>query len=276
MKTSLVCDIDSTLTPPRQPITKEMVDILGSLNVPFVVAAGTHLSLLMAQFFEPLFQHGYRKQFKAFLSNGAMEYSCDFSKEIDIKLIDEFNLRKYLGESDYNLILKKLEDILENKEFQLPPTLQIVDGRIVDRVSMINFCPIGRKTHEGIEAQNNRKNFVEFDKATGYRNKIINYFNQELASLVKEKKVNITLGGQTSFDIVISGEDKTKPIVKLLDDGFEKVIFIGDALFPGGNDATVSDFIKNWPAKSTCPAQAIQVNSWHETVDVIRKLNFIS
>jgi len=51
METVALFDIDNTITPPRQPITKQMVDILDRLSVPFSVAAGSHLSLLEKQFF---------------------------------------------------------------------------------------------------------------------------------------------------------------------------------------------------------------------------------
>ncbi len=38
------------------------------------------------------------------------------------------------------------------------------------------------------------------------------------------------LGGQTSFDIGIEGEDKTKPIRQLIAAGYKNIVFIGDAL----------------------------------------------
>jgi hypothetical protein len=62
----------------------------------------------------------------------------------------------------------------------------------------------------------------------------------------------------------------------LLEAGFEKVIFIGDALFEGGNDAAINDYIKEWPATPNCPIEAIQTNSWHETIDIIRERGFLN
>ncbi|MEW6619437.1 MAG: hypothetical protein AB1422_08910 [bacterium] len=275
MKTVLVFDIDSTLTPPRQPITRSMVKVLGRLRVPFFVAAGSHLSLLQEQFFRPLYALGFRKQFDAFLSNGAMHYQCDYSKEMSIKLVSEFNLRKYLGEANYNYLLKRLTETLEMEKFRLPPSLKIRDGRIVDRVSMINLCPIGRMEQEDTEGKNNRDNFVAFDRANDYRKKVLEHLNQELSSLINEKQLKITFGGQTSFDIGIVGEDKTKPIRTLLKKGFQRVVFMGDALFEGGNDAAINEFIKAWPSESRCPVEAIQISSWRETIDKLHELKFI-
>lgn len=276
MKTALAFDIDNTLTPPRQPLNKTMTEVLKRLSVPFFVAAGSHLSLLQEQFFRPLYDFGFRKQFDAFLSNGAMRYHCDYSVEMTIKLVSEFKIRDHLGETNYDYLLKKLLETLEVEEFRLPPLLKVVDGRIVDRVSMINLCPIGRKNQEDADARRNRENFVEFDRSTGYREKILVHLNQELSNLIDTKQLNITLGGQTSFDIGIVGQDKTKPVRTLLEERFEEVIFIGDALFEGGNDAAINDFIKAWPAGSKCPIEAIQISSWLETIDILHKRGFLN
>lgn len=275
MKTALALDIDSTLTPPRQPITAQMVEVLTRLNVPFYVAAGSHFSLLQGQFFKPLYHHGFRGQFDAFVSNGAVHYHCDYSKEMSIKLVSEFNIRNYLGENDYSRLMDVLAEPLKMQEFQLPADLTIVDNRIVDRVSMINLCPIGRLELEGPDAVYNREQFVSFDRSVGYRQKVMEYLNLSLSSLIKEKHLHITLGGQTSFDIGISGEDKTKPVRKLLEEGFEKVIFIGDALFKGGNDAAVNELIDTWPTGPECPVEAIQTSSWLETIEIFKKKGFL-
>ncbi len=275
MKTALALDIDNTLTPPRQPITKPMAEVLGRLHVPFYVAAGSHLSLLQEQFFRPLYDFGFCKQFDAFVGNGAMRYHCDYSREMSIELVSEFNIREYLGDTDYNCLLKVLSETLKMEKFQLPVDLNILTDRIVDRGSMINMCPIGRMEQEGSDAQLNRNKFVEFDKANGYRKKILHYLNKELSSLIHGKQLHITLGGQTSFDIGIAGEDKTKPVRTLLNNGFERVIFIGDALFEGGNDAAVDEFIKTWPSESKCPVEAIQTASWLETVGILYIRKFL-
>jgi phosphomannomutase/hydroxymethylpyrimidine pyrophosphatase-like HAD family hydrolase len=276
MKTALAFDIDNTLTPPRQPINKTMTEVLKRLRVPFFVAAGSHLSLLQDQFFRPLYDFGFRKQFDAFLSNGAMRYHCDYSKGMSIKLISEFNIRDHLGEGNYNYLLKKLTETLEMKKFQLPPSLKVLDGRIVDRVSMINLCPIGRMRQEDSDARCNRENFVEFDRANGYREKLLGHLNHELSSLIRKKQLKITLGGQTSFDIGIVGQDKTNPVRTLLENGFKRVVFIGDALFKDGNDAAIIEFIKIWPLNSECPVEAIQVSSWRETINILRNRKFLN
>ncbi len=271
MKTALAIDIDNTLTPPRQPITREMVEVLCRLRVPFYVAAGSHIALLKKQFFIPLYDFGFRKQFDAFVSNGAVRYHCDYSSEMSIRMVSEFNIRNYLGEDRYTFLLKVLNKTLNMKEFSLPDSLTIRDNRIVDRVSMINLCPIGRMEQEAPDARRNRENFVDFDKNNKYRERILEHLYKELSSLVREKRLHITLGGQTSFDIGITGEDKTKPVRMLLEEGFQRVVFIGDALFEGGNDAAINEYIRTWPLNSVCPVEAVQVNSWLETMDILKR-----
>ncbi|MFO7557281.1 MAG: hypothetical protein R6X10_00490 [Desulfobacterales bacterium] len=275
MKTAALFDIDSTLTPPRQPITEPMVNILDQLCVPFSVAAGSHLPLLEQQFFVPLFQYGYRGQFDAFLSNGAIQYRCDFSKKRSIEVVKSFNIREYLGEKDYGFLIETLEKTHALPEFKLPPPLEVVGEPIAFRDSMVNFAPIGRVKEEGPEAQQNRKNFVDFDKAGGYRRKVMEHLNTELSSLIENKNLKITLGGQTSFDIGIVGKDKTNAVQTLFDMGFNRVVFFGDALFKGGNDYAIQEFADAWPEDSPKKIEAIQVDSYQETIEKLVEFKFI-
>jgi hypothetical protein len=48
----------------------------------------------------------------------------------------------------------------------------------------------------------------------------------------------------------------------------EHVTYVGDALFPGGNDAAVIDFILAWPSKN-CPVDVIQVRDVTHTAELL-------
>ncbi|MBI4650793.1 hypothetical protein HY745_05805 [Candidatus Desantisbacteria bacterium] len=276
IQTAIMFDVDSTLTPPRQPITKSMVEILKKLKVPFHVVAGSHISLLNEQFFKPLYEFGFRGQFSAFISNGAIHYKCDYSNSMSITLVSEFNIKKHLGDADYDFLSKVLKKTLELKKFQLPPSIKVIGERIADRISMVNFCPIGRMEKENIDIQINRKNFSVFDCNNGYRKELMTYLNQELALLINKKNLEIMLGGQTSFDIGIRDQDKTNSIRTLLKEGVKRLIFIGDALFEGGNDYVIRKFIQKWPSDSECPVEAIQTNSWEHTKEILYENKFVS
>jgi len=55
---------------------------------------------------------------------------------------------------------------------------------------------------------------------------------------------------------------------RLLVEGHERVTYVGDALFPGGNDAAVLDYVERW-TPPPCPADVIQVQTWHDTADLL-------
>ena len=114
--------------------------------------------------------------------------------------------------------------------------------------------------------------FVEFDERTGYRRKLLRYLNEQLSPLMESHDLTISLGGQTSFDLSIKKKDKSNAVWSLLEMGVERIIFLGDALFENGNDATIKRVVDTWPADSPCPLSVIQVNGWEDTTRVLREL----
>lgn len=275
LRTALLFDIDNTLTPPRRQLTQKMVDILKRVNVPFHVAAGSHMAILEDQFFRPLYSLGYRGQFDAFLSNGSIHYHCDYSERMSTEVVSAFDIRDYLGEADYASVIQILEGTLESPEFQLPSHLEILGDRIVYRGSMINLCPIGRAEEVSEEYHRNRGNFIQFDKTNSYRIQVLNHLRRELSPYMERRHLIITLGGQTSFDLGIEDQDKTVAVRALLKSGTERVVFLGDALFEGGNDAALREFVENWSSELSCPLECFQVNDWKETIDRLYELGFI-
>ncbi|HZS44459.1 MAG TPA: hypothetical protein VFC63_05110 [Blastocatellia bacterium] len=275
MKAAIIFDIDNTLTPPRRPIAKKMVDILNRLCVPFSVAAGSHLSILQDQFFKPLYELGFRKQFDAFISNGAIHCRCDYSGEMSIVTVSEFNIKTFLGDDIFSHVEGVLMKTLMMEAFALPVNLEVFPQQIAFRVSMINLCPIGRPQQDSEAYHVSRDGFVSFDKTTGYRQKVIGHLKKEFSELAKSHRLTVTLGGQTSFDIGIVGQDKTLAVKALLNEGFEEATFFGDALFEGGNDAALREFVENWPSGKQCPLETVQVNCWQDTLAQLSSRGFI-
>uniref|UniRef100_E6PET6 Phosphoglycolate phosphatase n=1 Tax=mine drainage metagenome TaxID=410659 RepID=E6PET6_9ZZZZ len=77
------------------------------------------------------------------------------------------------------------------------------------------------------------------------------------------------MGGSTSIDVTLPGIDKAYGIRKLreiLGVAIDEMLFIGDALFPGGND---------YPAREA-GAVCIQVRDPHETKRVIETIIALS
>jgi phosphomannomutase len=269
VKQVLLFDIDNTLTPPRLPLTQEMAEILSRLRLPFHVAAGSDLALVDDQFLGPLFEFGFRGVFDAFLSNGAIHYRCNYVTKKDVEEVSRFNIKEYLGGEDYRRVIEVLESVLAADRFRLPGYLKIIGDRVIDRGSMINLCPIGRIQRETPESLANRAAFVKFDQLSGFRKQVIEFLETELSGIMKGRRLTITLGGQTSFDLGIADQDKTVAVRQLLKDGVDSIVFFGDALFEGGNDASLRKFIENWPSSGPCPLEAIQVDSWKQTVETL-------
>lgn len=271
MDIALLMDIDGTLTAPRAPLGEQMALALGKLTVPFHVAAGSHRELVEPQFLKPLHDFGFRRDFEAFLNNGASHYHCPFSDRFAVEEKDEFHFQRHLGEADYASLVATLERALAEAEFRLPPQVCVIGEQIVDRVSMLNFCPIGRPAGAlTARARRNRDEFAAFDRASGYRRKMLSYLERELKDTMGSKGLLIMYGGQTSFDLVIDGQDKTKGVRTLLSMGARRVVFIGDALYEGGNDSVIIRFIEQWRGSSPCPLTAVPVESWQDTIEKLR------
>lgn len=265
-KTALILDIDNTLTPPRLPLTEPMARVLDRLLVPFHVAAGSHLELLRGQFFEPLYAYGFRKRFEAFISLGGVHYRCDYSEGMGLEVVSSFDIREHLGEEDYARLIRVLEETLAHPEFRLPAPVRVIGETLTCRGPMVNLCPAGRARDESAEYRANRDAFVRFDEAEGFRQRMLGRLLTELAPLVEGRGLRVVLGGQTSFDISIEGRDKTYALRRLLADGYERLVFMGDALFEGGNDAPIRHFVERWGGPGPCPVEAVQVESSHDTV----------
>jgi phosphomannomutase len=273
-KPVLLFDIDNTLTPPRRPLNAEMAEVLKSLEFQFHVAAGSHYGILESQFFRPLFDFGFKGKFQAFISNGARHCEFDYSDGFSMSIISDFDFRAHLGVENYQYLLDVLIRAEQSPEFRIEPPLRIVGDTIGLRGSMINFVPIGRKQGERDDEdyREARDMFVAFDNSTGYRRRLLQHLNTELARLIETRDLTITLGGETSFDLSIKNKDKSNAVWTLLEMGVERIIFLGDALFENGNDATIKRVVDTWPSDSPCPLETIQVNGWQNTIDVLRDL----
>ena len=273
---ALLFDIDGTLTPPRKSLQREMATALMHLKAPFHVAAGSDLPLVYPQFLQPLGAFGFRGEFHAFLSNGAAHYRCSYSQELSLIKLEEQSFPRCLGIDNYQYLLRTIIDVLDSDRYRLPASLRIIGQRLINRKSMLNVSPIGRPRGTlSDDARRNREVFKEFDRKTRYRLQMLTTFRERLSRLQSDKKLMVLLGGETSFDFLISGMDKTNAVRKLLAKGIKKLVFLGDALYEGGNDSVISDFIANWTDARDCPLEAIQVQNWKETLAVLRSRGWI-
>ncbi|KAF2006662.1 HAD-like protein [Amniculicola lignicola CBS 123094] len=124
--------------------------------------------------------------------------------------------------SDKERILKAFDLSLEKTGFKPEKTW---GNRIEDRGSQITFSALGQ------EAPIQEKEHWDPNFA---KRKVI---QQDLMQQLPEMSIN--MGGATSIDVTQKGVDKAYGLKRLSDQSgiaLEEMVFIGDAIFPGGND----------------------------------------
>jgi phosphomannomutase len=242
MKKLIVFDLDGTLAESKSSIDAEMAKLLNALLdiVKVSVISGGAWSQFEKQVLAHLSRDGRLKnlsllptcgtKFYKFESTWNRLYSEDFTADEKRKIIRSL---KQATESSNSKIGKVWGEIIE------------------DRGSQITFSALGQQA----PLEEKKKWDPDFTKRKEIK--------ARLDKLIPE--FSVRLGGATSIDVTQHGIDKAYGIRKLRDTlgiAIEEMIFIGDAMFPGGND---------YPAKQA-GALSIQVKNPHETKRVIETI----
>jgi HAD superfamily hydrolase (TIGR01484 family) len=144
-------------------------------------------------------------------------------------------------------ILSALRAIVNSPTYDKPA---VVYGDVIeDRGSQITFSALGQKAPADLK--------YAWDPTRVKRERI--------SAILKAKipEFDIRVGGASSVDVTRKGVNKAYGIRKLeqyLDLGVDDIVFVGDALFYGGND---------YPAKST-GVDCISVKGPDETMALIK------
>jgi phosphomannomutase len=240
MKKLIVFDLDGTLAESKSAIDAEMVKILDALiNVTKVaIISGGDWPQFEKQVLAHLPKNKALKnlsilptcgtKFYAYKSGWKKLYAEDFTADEKKKIISSLNAA------------------VEEQGIKPEKTW---GEQIEDRGSQITYSALGQ------EAPLDAKK--EWDPGFAKRKKI----QEALKKTIPEFSVN--LGGTTSVDITKPGIDKAYGIKKLkeiLNIKKKEMIFVGDAIFPGGND---------YPAKET-GVTSISIKDPNETKRVIQ------
>ena len=145
-------------------------------------------------------------------------------------------------------IIGSLKKAIDKTEFKVE---KVWGETIEDRGSQITYSALGQEA----PIENKKKWDPDFDK----RKKIKAILDQSIPEF------SVHLGGTTSVDVTKPGIDKAYGIQKLRDTlgiSIQDMIFIGDAIFPGGND---------YPAKEA-GVVSIQVKNPDESKRVIEAI----
>jgi HAD superfamily hydrolase (TIGR01484 family) len=242
MKKLIVFDLDGTLAQSKSALDPEMAEKLaGLLRVAQVsVISGGGWPQFQLQVVSKLPTDAdlgklyllptCGTKFYRFASDWTLVYSDEFSTDQRSKIMDS------------------LKRVIDLPQFKAPRTW---GERIEDRGSQITFSGLGQ------EAPLEEKEKWDPDFAKRRQMKVL--LDGQLPEF------SVRLGGTTSIDITKPGIDKAYGIRKLCDIlgiSIEEMIFVGDALFPGGND---------YPAKEA-GVISIQVRDPDETQRVIEAI----
>lgn len=208
-------DLDNTLTRSKSHIAPEHKPILRKLmeNADVIVVSGhpqqdirTHLEDLAGYYV--LAQNGNFAQ----VPDGTLLWEHRL-KEGQVRAAYAFieKARKYLAYK-----VRDENDIFEN------------------RGCMIAFSLIGHHENQDIKDA--------FDPDHAKRTKLFEALHDDVAELEHKANMQILIAGTTNLDIIEKGRTKGYNINKFIKkQGWKKedCLYVGDALFPGGNDETV-------------------------------------
>jgi len=242
LKKLIVFDLDGTLAESKSSIDAEMAALLDSLLgiLKVSVISGGDWSQFEKQVLAHL-THDERLEnlsllptcgtkFYKYASGWKLLYSEDFTDEEKTKIIS--SLKQATGSPDLK-------------------AARTWGDTIQDRGSQITFSGLGQ------QAPLEEKEKWDPDFSKRKRIKAL------LDKLIPE--FSVRLGGATSIDVTQHGIDKAYGIRKLRDVlgiAIKEMIYVGDAVFPGGND---------YPAKEA-GAPTIEVKDPHETKRVIEAI----
>jgi phosphomannomutase len=239
MKQLVAFDLDGTLAESKQPLQDPMADALSALlQVAHVaVISGGDWPQFDKQVASRLPERADRTKLWLMPTTGTKLYRYDGSwAPVYAELFDDAQKRA---------ILTAFDAALEATGF-VPE--QTWGERIEDRGSQITFSALGQ------QAPLDAKEHWDPDFA---KRKIIQAdLRQRLPGM------SINMGGATSIDITREGVDKAYGLKKLRDASgipLDAMMFIGDAIFPGGND---------YPAKEL-GLDTVRVRDPQETLSVI-------
>ena len=243
MKQLIVFDLDGTLAESKSAIDAEMSALLGKLLATARVAiiSGGDFPQFQTQLVANLPKAAQLDRLSLLPTCGTKFYR--YENATWTKLYSED-----FTQAEKDRILTSLGDAVDASGFKATKTW---GEAIEDRGSQITYSALGQQAP--LEEKKS------WDPDFAKRKKI----QQQLAVTLPD--FSVTLGGSTSVDITKPGIDKAYGMHKLRDVltiTIAHMLFIGDALFPGGND---------FPARST-GADCIQVRDPNETKRVIEAI----
>lgn len=217
-KKLIMFDLDGTLAVSKQAIDSKMAELLRHLLDHYKVAiiSGGALPQFEKQVLDPL--AASLQELNNFILMPTTSANIYVHEEGKLKHI----FGALLEEGEKKKIVEHLNNAIE--VFKLFPETQYGD-LIEDRHTQISYSALGQKAPPEIKAV--------WDPTGSRRQEIIAYLKPYLPGF------SIRSGGGTTIDITREGIDKAHGVhqaMKILDLKLSDIVFVGDALYPGGND----------------------------------------
>lgn len=249
-KEIIAFDLDGTLAESKSPIDKEMSFLLQNLleKKKVVVISGGSFNQFQKQFLPHLNIAPEKKELLSNLillpTSGSVHYEFNHEKE-DWIIIDKEEMTEEVKEKAISV----LEDFIRNNPFGIRAILE-GDKIIEDRHTQIAFSALGQNAP-----------LSEKKKWDPDRKK-----RQAIKKILEDRlpEVTMSIGGTTTIDILPKNFDKAQGLIKYLNKNKrkkEELFFIGDAIFPEGNDYSV------YEAGFDCQ----KVSGPKETEEIIKK-----
>lgn len=221
MKKIILFDLDGTLATSKESLDAEMAQWLGALIklLPVAVISGGDWPQFERQLLAELPAEGDYSRLFLLPTSGTKFYR--FQQGWQQIYADEFT------HDERAQIIAALTSTLADSALQFAP---LWGEQIEDRGSQITFSALGQLAPADLKAL--------WDADTKKRTQLKAALDRKLPEFA------VRIGGSTSIDITKPGIDKAYGVRKLAGiSGFalSDMLFIGDALYPGGNDAPVRD-----------------------------------
>ena len=206
MSTCYVFDVDGTLTHPREEIDPVFSSVFTKWS------AGKQLYIATGSDFDKT-----KQQLPQDVLNLFKGIFCCMGNELRSPSGTILERSDFVIPDDLN---DDLADILNKSEYTPK-----VGKHIEFRTGMVNFTTLGRNA-----TLSERNAYNEWDRIHKEREKIADFINTNYP------KLDASVGGSISIDIIEKGKDKGQIVPWLLDKGVSKLTFVGDRCFEGGND----------------------------------------
>jgi hypothetical protein len=250
-KNFVAFDLDGTLAESKQVLGADMAELLCELakEKKVVIISGGSFEQFKKQFLPSFIPE--KEDENIVYSNlillptsGSRRYQYDLHKN-EWVITDEEAMPKDLREK----VITILKEYIATGKYNMVPVIE-GDEIVEDRITQVSMSALGQ------HAPPDLKKVWDPDKVK----------RQHIKKDLEEKlpEVEINIGGGTTLDILTKGFNKAKGLIRLLDHmgaTIDDMIFVGDAIFPGGNDYSPYE----------AGIESIKISGPTETKEIIKK-----